>query len=52
MAKCPHCKKPVILNGKTATSDARAVRKEVVGKVKKELFPVVGPGALARTGLL
>ena len=39
MAKCPHCKKPVTLNKKAASSpDSRPVRKEVVGTVKKEVM--------------
>ena len=38
MAKCPHCKKPVILNGKAASTEPRPVRKEVVGRVKKEVM--------------
>ena len=36
MTKCPHCKKPVSLSAKTASSaDALPVRKETVGSVKK-----------------
>jgi hypothetical protein len=39
MAKCPNCKKPVVLNEKSApTADSRPVQKEVVGKVKKEVM--------------
>jgi len=38
MAKCPHCKKPVNLSEKTASSDSRQVREEVVGTVKKEVM--------------
>jgi phage terminase large subunit GpA-like protein len=39
MPKCPHCKKYVALSEKTASSpDDRPVRKEVVGKVKKEVM--------------
>lgn len=38
MTKCPHCKKPVTLNEKAASSEAQPVRKEVVGKVKKEVM--------------
>ena len=38
MAKCPHCKKPVALNDKADSSDSRPVRKEVLGKVKKEVM--------------
>lgn len=38
MPKCPYCKKPVTLSVKTAGSDAQPVRKEVVGKVKKEVL--------------
>jgi hypothetical protein len=38
MAKCPHCKKPVTLSEKTGSSDSQPVRKEVAGKVKKEVM--------------
>jgi phage terminase large subunit GpA-like protein len=39
MTKCPHCKKPVSLSAKTASSaDALPVRKETVGSVKKEVM--------------
>jgi len=38
MAKCPHCNKLVTLSEKTGTSDSRPVRKEIVGKVKKEVM--------------
>jgi len=39
MAKCPYCKKPVTLSGTAVQiSDSRPVRKEVVGKVKKEVM--------------
>lgn len=39
MATCPHCKQPVTLNEKGATSpESRPVRKEVVGSVKKEVM--------------
>lgn len=39
MAKCPHCKKAVTLSEKAPSlPDSRPVRKEVVGKVKKEVM--------------
>lgn len=39
MTKCPHCKKAVTLSEKgAALPDSRPVRKEVVGKVKKEVM--------------
>jgi hypothetical protein len=38
MAKCPHCKKSVTLNEKAASADSRPVRKEVIGKLKKEVM--------------
>ena len=39
MAICPYCKKPVTLSETAqSTSDSRPVRKEVFGKVKKEVM--------------
>ena len=39
MAKCPHCEKPVTLDEQvTSTAEARPVRKQVVGAVKKEIM--------------
>ena len=38
MAKCPYCNKSVCLNEKAASSESQPVRKEVVGKVKKEIM--------------
>ncbi len=39
MARCPHCKKPITLNVNAGVSpDSRPVRKEVVGRVKKEVM--------------
>lgn len=38
MAKCPHCSKLVTLSEKTGSAESRPVRKEVFGKVKKEVM--------------
>lgn len=39
MAKCPHCKKAVTLKIKgSPPPDARELRREVVGAVKKEVM--------------
>jgi hypothetical protein len=38
LAKCPYCRKPVFLGkNERPAADAQAVRKETVGKVKKEV---------------
>jgi hypothetical protein len=39
MAKCPHCNKPVALSENASSpQDARPVRKEVAGLLKKEIM--------------
>jgi hypothetical protein len=41
MAKCPHCQKSITLAETASTvPEVRPVRKEIVGKVKKEIMYV------------
>jgi len=41
MAKCPYCKKPLVLRAKACdAANAKAVRKEVAGSIKKEVMYV------------
>jgi hypothetical protein len=38
MAKCPHCKEPVVLGAKTGSDRKNEICKEVTGTVKKEVM--------------
>jgi len=41
MAKCPYCKQPLVLSAKARdAANAKVVRKEVTGSIKKEVMYV------------